>query len=158
MTYPSVGEFFKNHVQGTTPINYNALFDKAGIVSKNQIVDTRYFVDNSNQPFISVNAKREIFFTKKTNSGLTALGVQTNDVLTAVNGEAISLQNANMIIGKSFAWKAGDTITLEVVRDGKTIKLEGSAIVPQTEQIGFVIEELSADNPKTKLRGAWLKG
>jgi len=158
MTYPSVGEFFKNHVQGTTPINYNALFDKAGIVSKNQIVDTRYFVDNSNQPFISVNAKREIFFTKKTNSGLTALGVQTNDVLTAVNGEAISLQNANMIIGKSFAWKAGDTITLEVVRDGKTIKLEGIAIVPQTEQIGFVIEELSADNPKTKLRGAWLKG
>ncbi|MFT5761291.1 MAG: putative metalloprotease with PDZ domain, partial [Polaribacter sp.] len=149
MTYPSVGEFFKNHVQGTIPIDYNALFEKTGIVSKTQTVDTRYFVDNSNQPFISVNAKREIFFTKKTNSGLTALGVQTNDVLKAVNGEAISLQNANMIIGKSFAWKAGDTINLEVVRDGKTVKLEGIAIVPQTEQVGFVIEELSADNPKT---------
>lgn len=158
MTYPSVGEFFKNHVQGTIPIDYNALFAKAGIVSKTQTVDTRYFVDNSNQPFISVNAKREIFFTKKTNSGLTTLGVQTNDVLKAVNGEEISLQNANMIIGKSFAWKAGDTINFEVVRDGKTIKLEGIAIVPQTEQVGFVIEELSADNPKTKLREAWLKG
>jgi predicted metalloprotease with PDZ domain len=158
MTYPSVGEFFKNHVQGTIPIDYNALFEKTGIVSKTQTVDTRYFVDNSNQPFISVNAKREIFFTKKTNSGLTALGVQTNDVLKAVNGEAISLQNANMIIGKSFAWKAGDTINLEVVRDGKTVKLEGIAIVPQTEQVGFVIEELSADNPKTTLREAWLKG
>ncbi|MFT5762477.1 MAG: hypothetical protein ACI8WA_001607, partial [Polaribacter sp.] len=51
-----------------------------------------------------------------------------------------------------------DTINLEVVRDGKTVKLEGIAIVPQTEQVGFVIEELSADNPKTTLREAWLKG
>lgn len=158
MTYPAVGEFFKNHVEGTIPIDYNALFAKAGIVKKNQMVDTRYFVDNNNQPFISVNANREIFFTKKTNSGLTNLGVQENDVLKAVNGEIITLQNANAIIGNSFAWKAGDKISFEVVRDGKTLKLEGTAIVPKTEQVGFVIEELSADNPKSKLREAWLKG
>lgn len=158
MTYPSVGEFFKNHVQGTIPIDYNALFEKAGIVSKLQTVDTRYFVDNSNQPFISVNAKREIFFTKKTNSGLTTLGVKENDVLKKVNGEDFTLQTANTIIVKTFAWKVGDTITLEIVRDGKAMTLKGVAIVPQTEQIGLVIEDLPADNPKTKLREAWLKG
>ena len=36
--------------------------------------------------------------------------------------------------------------------------LEGTAIVPQADQMGMVIEELSADNPKTILRKAWLKG
>jgi len=31
MTYPSVGEFFKNHVTGDTPINYQDFFDKVGL-------------------------------------------------------------------------------------------------------------------------------
>ena len=158
MTYPAVGEFFKNHVEGNTPIDYNALFSKTGIVNKKKTVNTRYFVDNSNQPFISVNKNREIFFTKRTNSGLAALGVQENDVLKKVNSEEISLQNANVILVKTFSWKAGDKISLEVVRDGKTITLEGTAIVPQMEQVGLVVDDLSADNPKAILRNAWLKG
>ncbi len=158
MTYPAVGEFFKNHVEGTTPIDYDALFAKAGIVKKSQTVNTRYLIDNSNQPFIGVNTKREIHFLKKTNSGLVALGVQENDVLKKVNGEDFTLQTANAIIVKTFAWKAGDKISLEIVRDGKTMTLEGTAIVPQAEQVGLAIEDLPAENAKTKLRKAWLKG
>jgi predicted metalloprotease with PDZ domain len=157
MTYPAVGEFFKNNVEGTTPIDYNALFAKAGIVNKKQTVNTRYFIDNGNQPYIGVNAKREIHFLQKTNTGLVALGVQENDVLKKVNGEGFTLQTANTIIVKTFAWKAGDKITLEIERDGKTITLEGIAIVPQAEQVGLVIEDLPADNPKATLREAWLK-
>jgi predicted metalloprotease with PDZ domain len=158
MTYPAVGEFFKNHVEGKTPIDYSALFAKTGIVNKMQTVSTRYLVDNSNQPYITVNAKREIIFMEKTNSGLKALGVLANDVLKKVNGEDFTLQTANTIIVKTFAWKAGDKISLEVVRNGKIMTLEGTAIVPQADQMGMVIEELSADNPKTILRKAWLKG
>ena len=158
MTYPAVGEFFKNHVQGNTPINYKTYFAKAGIVNKLQTVNSRYFIDASNQPFISVNSKREIFFTKRTNTGLTALGIKGGDLLSKVNGEAITLQNANQIIGKSFAWKAGDKITMDVVRDGKNILLEGTAIQPQAEQNSLVIEKLPETDAKTKLRKAWLKG
>ncbi|GGG97041.1 peptidase M61 [Polaribacter pacificus] len=158
MTYPAVGDFFKNHVEGKTPIDYNALFDKVGIVNKLQTVDSRYFIDNSNQPFIAVNKDREIYFTKRTNSGLVALGVQENDILKSINGEAFTLQNANAMIVKSFEWKVGDSVTLEVVRGGKTIELKGTIITPKTEQIGLVIEDLPADNPKVILRKAWLKG
>lgn len=31
MTYPSVGNFLKTHVEGTTPINYQDFFDKVGL-------------------------------------------------------------------------------------------------------------------------------
>jgi predicted metalloprotease with PDZ domain len=31
MTYPSVGNFLKIHVVGTTPINYQEFFDKVGL-------------------------------------------------------------------------------------------------------------------------------
>lgn len=158
MTYPSVGEFFKNHVQGNIPINYDELFAKVGVKKSTKEVESTYFIDKNNQPFISVNDKQEIFFTKRLNSGLIALGVKAGDVLKTVNNEAITLQNANPIIVKSFQWKAGDTISFDVVRDGKTIKLEGKAIQPKAVSEGLIIEELSADNPKAILRTAWLKG
>jgi predicted metalloprotease with PDZ domain len=158
MTYPAVDEFFKKHVVGNTPIDYNIFFAKTGIVSKIKTVDTKYFIDNGGQPFISVNKNRELFFTKRTNTALTSLGVKTGDLFKKVNGEAITLQNANQILLKSFEWVAGDKVTLEVVRDGKELKLEGILIVPQMEQKGLVIEELSIDSVKTKLRNAWLKG
>ena len=125
MTYPAVDEFFKKHVVGNTPIDYNIFFAKTGIVSKIKTVDTKYFIDNGGQPFISVNKNRELFFTKRTNTALTSLGVKTGDLFKKVNGEAITLQNANQILLKSFEWVAGDKVTLEVVRDGKELKLEG---------------------------------
>ena len=158
MTYPSVGEFFKNHVEGKTPINYNDFFKKTGIVKKMQTVDSRYFVDFTNRPFIAVNKKREIHFTKRTNTGLVALGVKENDVIKSVNGEALTLQNANTILVKTFSWKPGDQISLEVIRDGKIMKLEGIAILPKIDQEGYGIEDTTANNAASKLRNAWFKG
>jgi predicted metalloprotease with PDZ domain len=157
MTYPSVGEFFKNHVEGKTPIDYNVFFSKTGIVNHTETVNTSYFLDNKNQPFISANSKQEIFFTKRTNTGLTNLGVKAGDIIKTVNGEAITLQNARQVIGKSFQWKEGDALAFEVVRDGETIKLEGTIIKPQAESTSLKIEDLPADNAKTKLRTAWFK-
>jgi len=158
MTYPAVGEFFKTHVQGNTPIDYTKFFDKTGISKQMRKVNTRYFVDFSNRPYIGLNAKREIHFTNTSNTGLAALGVQLKDVIKKINGEEMTLQNANNLLVKTLGWKAGDKISLEIVRDGKTITLEGTAIVPQIEQESLTVEELSADNPKVKLRNAWMKG
>ena len=158
MTYPSVGNFFKNNVEGNTPIDYNFYFNKAGIINKTETIDVNYFIDNKNSPFISVNDKKEIFFTKRTNSGLEELGVKANDIFKSVNDEAVSLKNIRQIIGNSMQWKEGDAITFEVERDGKTIKLEGKVIKPKAETTSLKIEDLPADNPKTKLREAWLKG
>jgi predicted metalloprotease with PDZ domain len=158
MTYPSVGEFFKNHVVGNTPIDYNVYFAKAGIQERVATVDVRYFLDQKNQPFISVNDKREIFFTKRSNTGLDALGVKVGDLLASVNGEAVTLQSIRGIIGKSFQWKEGDALKIGVIRDGKNITLEGKVIKPTAQSTSLKIEELPADNPKAVLRNAWLKG
>lgn len=158
MTYPSVEQFFKTHVEGNTPINYNDFFAKVGVKELTEVEDVSYFLDKKNQPFVSVNGNREIFFTKRTNSGLVALGVQAGDVLKSVNGEAISLQNARQIVGKSFQWKEGDDLKMEVVRDGKTVALEGKVTKPRAESTSLKLEELSADDPKMVLRNAWLKG
>lgn len=158
MTYPAVGTFFKNHVQGNVPIDYNILFAKTGIKNVTETVDASYFLDKNNQPFVSVNEKQQILFTKRTNTGLIALGVKSGDIIKTINGETVSIQNARQVLGKSMQWKVGDSLTFEIVRNEKTIKLEGKAIAPKTEQKSLVIEELPAENAKTKLRKAWLKG
>jgi predicted metalloprotease with PDZ domain len=158
MTYPSIGKFFTNHVIGTTPINYSLYFEKTGIYERNELFAVTYFVDNQNRPFISANKEREIFFTERTNSGLVALGIKQNDLLKSINGETISLENINQIIGKSFQWRAGDTLIFEVERDGKMIQLKGEAIIPEAEQKILKIKELNENDPKALLRKAWLKG
>lgn len=158
MTYPSVGDFFEKHVVGGTPIDYNAFFDKVGVAEKVETVNTSYFLDNKNQPFLTVNDKREIVFVKRTNTGLEALGVQAGDIAKTINGDAFTLDNARTIIGKSFQWKEGDTIKMEVIRNGETIILEGNYVKPSAQSKSLTVQDLPADSPKLKLRNSWLKG
>ena len=108
-------------------------------------------------PFISVNNKQEIFIATL-NSGLTALGAQKGDVIKSINGEALTMQNAKQVIGQSFSWKEGDDLTFEVIRNGKTVKLEGKAIQPKVETSSLKVLELPPSDPKVILRNAWLKG
>jgi len=158
MTYPAVGEFFKNHLTGNTPIDYLTYLNKAGVVKKIEPFESSYLVDSRNQLFITANNKREIAFTKRTNSGLTALGIKGGDVLKLVNGEAINLVNARKIINKTIQLKEGDMITFDIARDGKAIKIQGKVTKVTAEKEIFVIEDLPATDPKTVLRKAWLKG
>lgn len=158
MTYPSVGEFFKKHVQGNTPINYDEFFAKVGIKKGTQEVDSRYFVNKINQPFLTLNATRDLIFTPKLNTGLVALGVQAGDILKAINGEVVTLQNINPILVRTFDWEVGDAISVEVLRNGKTLKLEGTAIQPRSVEEGLILEDLPKNDPKFMLREAWLKG
>tara|TARA_R110000787_G_scaffold12665_4_gene40702 strand:- start:12177 stop:14036 length:1860 start_codon:yes stop_codon:yes gene_type:complete len=158
MTYPAVGEFFKNHLTGNTPIDYLTYLNKAGVIKKIETFESSYLVDSKNQLFITANNKREIVFTKRTNSALTALGINGGDVLKSFNGEAINLQNARQIIGKSVQLKEGTAIIFDIVRDGKAIKIEGKVTKATAEREVFTIEDLPADDAKSTLRTAWLKG
>jgi len=158
ITYPAVGEFFKNHLTGNTPIDYLTYLNKAGVVKKIEPFESSYLVDSRNQLFITANNKREIAFTKRTNSGLTALGIKGGDVLKLVNGEAINLQNARQIISKTVQLKEGDNLTFDIVRDGKAMKIQTKITKVSAEREIFTIEELPASDSKSVLRKAWLKG
>jgi predicted metalloprotease with PDZ domain len=157
MTYPSVAVFFDNHLTGNVPINYSELFDKVGVANKSKTIDASYFLDSSNQLFISANSKEEIFFVGRKNTALTNLGVKTGDILIAVNGEKIDLKNIRPTIGQSMQWEEDSPLVFEVMRNGETLKLEGKVMKGTTEVEELVIEELLESDPKKILRTAWLK-
>lgn len=57
-------------------------------------------------------------------SPATAAGVQADDVITAVNGEAVT--EARQIVELIAGLEAGDTVTLDVTRDGEAQTLEAT--------------------------------
>ncbi len=55
-------------------------------------------------------------------SGAAAAGIQTGDVLTAINGKAVTTMEEVNTAKKQY--KSGDTVTVTVVRNGKTLSLK----------------------------------
>jgi serine protease Do len=55
-------------------------------------------------------------------SGAAAAGIKTGDVLTAVNGKAVTTMDELNTVKKQY--KPGDTVTITVVRNGKTLSIK----------------------------------
>lgn len=159
MTYPSVGEFLKTHVQGTTPINYQDFFDKVGLKVKVKKVETNY-VQNAGSLIVAGNQESgTIFFTDSVtkNSFWADNGVQPNDEIVEVNGTKVTLANANSVLTASFQWKEGDDLSVILNRAGEEVVINTKIKKSYTE--GQTLT--TADNPtndQLALRKAWLKG
>ena len=56
MTYPEVDTFFKEHVIGDTPIDYDVYFSKVGLATKDVEESTGYFFDGQ-VPYMDVDVQ-----------------------------------------------------------------------------------------------------
>jgi len=129
MTYPSVGEFLKTHVEGDVPINYDEFFAMAGLVKGETQVETNYiFAGGQNVVFDADQQKGEIFFSPMAlkNSFWVSQGIQTGDVIKKVNGTELNLANANQVIGGMFGWTEGQEITMDLERNGEPILIKAT--------------------------------
>lgn len=160
MTYPSVGDFLKTHVEGDVPINYNDFFKMVGLTLGETEVSTNYiFAGGQNIIFDADQEKGTIFFSSMAlrNSFWKSQGIQAGDVIKKVNGADLTLQNAQQVIGGMFGWQAGQEFSLDIERNGETIALKGTLekAVAKSESL---VEDVNASNEQKTLRNAWLKG
>ncbi|NNL82144.1 MAG: peptidase M61 [Winogradskyella sp.] len=160
MTYPSVGEFFKTHVEGDVPIDYNAFFKMVGLTLGETEVETNYiFAGGQNIIFDGDQASGTIFFSPMAlqNSFWASQGVQAGDIIKKVNGADLTLQNAQQVIGGMFGWQEGQEITLDLERNGEAIVINTilSKAYATTQSL---VEDEAATEEQIALRNAWLKG
>ena len=159
MTYPSLREFFDTHVIGDTPINYNEFFEKAGLEVGEAKVEANYILMNG-VPIVSGDPEKgTIFFTDMAlkNSFWAELGVQANDVIKSVDGDALTLQNANDVLQKVFMWKPGKDIEVTLERAGEEIVIK--TVTTQGYTTGkAIVEKADATDAQKALLKAWLKG
>jgi predicted metalloprotease with PDZ domain len=158
MTYPSVGEFLRTHVEGTTPIDYSVFFDKVGLEMGVEEVQTNLFLINQQAAFINVNPEtREIYFENMDlNTSLIELGVRPGDILKSINGLEASLQNIQQVIPQSFQWTPDTDISMTLERNGEEVKLQGKVGTPMYPQQNLQEVENATDE-KIQLRNWWLE-
>jgi predicted metalloprotease with PDZ domain len=163
MTYPSIGEFFKAHVIGSTPINYAEIFSKVGLIIEETEEPTSFFfrednINNAQTPFIDGNpTTNEVFFVGELNSTLKELGVLSGDVIKAINGEFVNLRsiNASPLIPMSFSWGPETEISMVLFRDGEQVNINGLVGEPTITQQNLS-ENSNATAQQIQLRNNWL--
>jgi predicted metalloprotease with PDZ domain len=160
MTYPSVGEFLKTHVEGDVPINYNEFFEMVGLTMGETEVPTNYiFAGGQNIIFDGDQEKGIIFFSPMVskNSFWASEGVQPGDIIRKVNGADLTLANAQQVIGGMFGWQEGMEYSLDLERNGEAITLKGT-LGTATAISESLVEDENATEEQKALRAAWLKG
>lgn len=160
MTYPSVGEFFKTHVEGDVPIDYNAFFRMVGLTLGQTQVETNYiFAGGQNIIFDGDQASGTIFFSPMAlqNSFWAEQGIQSGDVIKKVNGVDLTLQNAQQVLGGMFGWQEGQEITMDLERNGEAVVINAT-LTKAYATTESLIENENATEEQIALRNAWLKG
>ncbi|NBC56830.1 MAG: peptidase M61 [Bacteroidetes bacterium] len=158
MTYPSIGKFLNTHVKGNTPINYNDFFEMVGLTKAEKEVETNYiFSGGQNIIFDGDQTTGQIMFKANAlqNSFWKSQDIQAGDIIKKVNGNELTMQNANQVLQGMFSWQEGQDITMELERDGKTVLLEATLTQP-TAISKTIVEDENATEAQIATRQAWL--
>ncbi|MFZ4436507.1 MAG: peptidase M61 [Flavobacterium psychrophilum] len=156
LTYPEVGEFLTTYVAGQTPIPYETYFTKMGVTKKVVQVAGNPFIKDQ-RPLITVNpASKEIIVLPASplNSFFTELGLESGDVILAINETNYNLDNIYDLIMASEGWNQDDAISVRIRRADKNQVIQGKVKLPMVDRNGFE----ATNNNLSKLKEAWLKG
>ena len=158
MTYPSLRTFFDDHVIGDIPINYNSFFNKVGLEIGEGKTETNYIVMRG-VPIVSGDPqKRTIFFTDMVadNSFWDDNGAKPNDVIKSINGETLTMLNANQLLEGVFGWQVGEDVEVVLDRNGEEIIIKTKTT--KTYTFGeAIVEKSDATQSQISFREAWLK-
>ena len=159
MTYPSVGEFLKTHVEGDVPINYNEFFEMVGLTMGETEVPTNYIFAGGQNIIFDGDPNKGIFFSPMAlqNSFWASQGVQAGDIIKKVNGKDLTLENAQQVIGGMYGWQEGQEYSLDLERNGEAVVLKGT-LGKATAKSESLVEDENATEAQKALRQAWLKG
>ena len=166
MTYPEVGNFFKTHVEGETPIDYMDYFSKVGLTMGDTEVKLRsiLFKDNQNL-FFSPKPNNEgivQYVVDGLNTTIDLMGVKVGDVLVGLNNKMlpeIKQENSdkiNAVLTPSFMWDDKTKFSITVMRNDEMITLKGVTGSPSVKVSGVVNDSEASEEVKI-LRKSWLK-
>ena len=162
MTYPSIGDFLKTYVVGTTPIDYAEFFEKVGLEFGESKVKTSYVLNGNDVNNIIVWGNQQygtIFFNDlvKDNSFWNDLGVQPRDIIKSVNGTEMAMEKADSILQEMFSWQLGKEIEVKLIRKGEEVDIKGTTVQSYTN--GEILQaNPNATKEQIDIREAWLKG
>lgn len=165
LTYPEIGTFLKNCVGGGEALPFKEVFNAVGVNYQTQMQDSVYSFGGARLRLRPTQDRKRLMLGDTTNMDLMGrrLGYRNGDELIAINGEEITLLNANSVFSDYLdSVKEGDNLTVKVMRkdengESKEIELNTTMIkVPVTRYHVLSFMEHPSDE-QLVLRNAWLK-
>ncbi|TDS19162.1 putative metalloprotease with PDZ domain [Maribacter caenipelagi] len=159
MTYPEVDVFFKEHVIGATPIDYDVFFAKVGLATKDVQEPTGYFFDGQ-VPYMDVDVQNDsVVFIRENielNSFFDNLKLKGGDIFRTINKQEINLETLRPIIGESFSWTPETVVSMTIERASEMISVEGPVGQP-VKKVKKIVALEGVSEKTVQLRNAWLK-
>jgi predicted metalloprotease with PDZ domain len=158
MTHPSIGVFFETHLTGATPIDYSVYFEKVGLEITESIVETNY-IQNNGAMILSPSASGTINFNNLVadNSFWKEQGALSGDVIFEINGNEVTMQNAQQVFTEVYMWVPGSEVEVKLKRGEEEIIINTTLTQSYTKGSGLKIKE-DASKKQNELRNSWLKG
>jgi len=149
-TYPEIADFINRYIKGTGKLPIAEYFGKLGIEYKEFIG-----VDSSKTSLgFGIGVKNNKLVVASIDS-LTENGLRSGDFITKVNGEEVTLQNAQIKFGFMMTMKVGDKFVLTIDRDGQE-KEATCSLQPRAIKHQFKVLDTASDQ-QLDLRSAWMK-
>jgi predicted metalloprotease with PDZ domain len=165
LTYPGREEFLKTYVGGNQPLPLEQVLQIVGVDYKAEM-ETKDSVFSTGKVSIGYNSATSRLVVKDTthmNQLGKTLGYHQDDEFVSVNGEKISLSNANSFF-KNFgsSSKAGDSLVINVMRKDATgnyvpVELKATMIKFPVIKYNVLRFSESPSEEQKMLRDKWLK-
>ncbi len=159
MTYPAVGQFFKDHVIGTNPIDYDLYFERAGLSFQEGKIATNY-IQNAGAIILKGDKESQsIVFNELVteNSFWNENGALPNDKIKEIDGVAVTLGNANAIFSEVHSWQSGREVRVVLERNGVEKVIE-KPLTPTYTTGKTLKRNADITESQKKLLESWLKG
>lgn len=161
LTYPPIRDFFRQYVEGSSPLPYTELFRSVGVTYAPQgteMVNTFGRVETA----LNKEGRVVIAGTSNMNDFGKKMGYQTGDVLMAINGQDVTATTAPKIIAQQVTnAEVGAPLEVTVNRKDKkgnlvTQKLTGTITQTPVETQHLLRLDPAATEQQKQLRQAWL--
>jgi len=149
-TYPEIADFINRYIKGAEKLPIEEYFSKLGIAYKEFAG-----IDSSKISLGVAIGVKENRLTIINVENPVPDGLRTGDFISKVNGEEVSLQNAQSKLGFIGKLKVGDSFKLFVERDGSEKEITVT-MQPRKIKHQFEISE-DAGEESLSLRSAWMK-
>ncbi len=149
-TYPEIADFINKYIKGTEKLPVAEYFEKLGIEYKEFVG-----IDSSKISLgFGIGVKDNKFVVTKVDD-ITEDGLRANDFIIKVNGEEVTLQNAQTKFAFMMNMKVGDSFVLTIERNGAQKDVKCS-MIPKSIKHQFKVLDTASDQ-QLELRSVWMK-
>lgn len=163
LTYPEIGDFFKKYVEGSQPLPVKEMLNIVGIGFEGTSSEKQLSIGGVSIGLNPATNRLVIVNTLNMDDFGKAMGYKENDELIKFNGKAITLQNAQEVIGGFVAnAKVGDELKVVVSRKksensrSKKVKLKSKMFAVAPAKKKNLILSPNASDEQLKIRASWI--